>query len=172
MTNRHVILVGPMGAGKSTIGRHLAALLSRSFVDIDAEIERRCGADIPWIFDVEGEQGFRQRESNILEDVLSGAVPLIVATGGGAVLREDNRALLRRSGIVVYLSVSPARLYERTKKDKSRPLLQVEDRLGVIRRLVEEREPLYRDVADMVIPSGEQSPAKLSKKLAEALQKL
>jgi len=129
-------LVGPMGAGKTTIGRHLAKFLQREFVDLDAEIEVRCGADIPWIFDVEGEQGFRDRESALLQEV-AGRQGLVVATGGGIVLRAENRLLLKEHGLAIYLSVTPRELYERTRNDLHRPLLQVPNRRAVIDRLVE-----------------------------------
>lgn len=148
-----LFLVGPMGAGKTTIGRHLARLLERDFIDLDAEIEARCGADIPWIFDVEGEQGFRDRESALLRE-LAGRQGLVVATGGGVVLRAENRDLLRAQGLVVYLSVAPRELYERTRNDVHRPLLQVPNRREVIERLVAERDPLYREVATLVYSGG------------------
>ncbi len=148
-----LFLVGPMGAGKTTIGRNLARLLQREFVDLDAEIEARCGADIPWIFDVEGEQGFRDRESALLQEV-SARRGLVVATGGGIVLRAENRLLLKAHGQVVYLSVAPGELYERTQHDLHRPLLQVPNRREVIERLVAERDPLYREVASLIYRGG------------------
>lgn len=145
----NLYLVGPMGAGKTTIGRHLARILQREFVDLDAEIETRCGADIPWIFDVEGEQGFRDRESALLRE-MAGRQGLVVATGGGIVLRAENRLLLKECGLVIYLSVAPGELYERTRNDLHRPLLQVPNRREVIERLVAERDPLYREVATLI----------------------
>lgn len=148
-----LFLVGPMGAGKTTIGRHLARLLERQFVDLDAEIEARCGADIPWIFDVEGEQGFRDRESALLREMVA-RPGLVVATGGGVVLRAENRCLLRENALVIYLSVAPRELYERTRNDAHRPLLQVPNRREVIERLVAERDPLYREVATLVYAGG------------------
>ena len=149
----NLYLVGPMGAGKTTIGRNLARLLQRDFVDLDAEIEARCGADIPWIFDVEGEQGFRDRESALLRE-MAGRQDLVVATGGGIVLRTENRLLLKERGLVIYLSVAPRELYERTRNDLHRPLLQVPNRREVIERLVAERDPLYREVATLVYSGG------------------
>ena len=172
MTAQHILLVGPMGAGKSTIGRHLADLLDLPFVDVDSEIESRAGADIQWIFDMEGEQGFRDRECKVLKDLASHDQPQVIATGGGIVLREENRTILRNSGKVIYLSATAEQLFERTRRDKSRPLLQVEDRRAVIEQLIETRDPLYKQVADMVFPSGSTQPHKLAKKLAEALSAL
>lgn len=172
MTAQHILLVGPMGAGKSTIGRHLADLLDLPFVDVDSEIESRAGADIQWIFDMEGEQGFRDRESKVLKDLASHDQPQVIATGGGIVVREENRTILRNSGKVIYLSATAEQLFERTRRDKSRPLLQVEDRRAVIEQLIETRDPLYKQVADMVFPSGSTQPYKLAKKLAEALSAL
>jgi shikimate kinase len=172
MTPPHIFLVGPMGAGKSTIGRHLADLLDLPFVDVDSEIESRAGADIQWIFDMEGEQGFRDRESKVLLYLAGKAQPSVIATGGGIVLREENRAVLERSGKVIYLSATAEQLFERTRRDKSRPLLQVEDRRAVIAHLVETRDPLYKQVADLIFPSGSTQPNKLAKKLAEALSAL
>ncbi len=169
MRPQHIFLVGPMGAGKTTIGRHLADLLGLSFVDVDSEIETRAGADIQWIFDMEGEAGFRERESKVLVDLVSESKPMVIATGGGIVLSADNRAVLERSGLVVYLSATAEQLIERTRRDKTRPLLQVEDREAVIRKLIEDRSPLYNQVADLVFPSGSTQPLRLAKKLAEAV---
>lgn len=171
MTPPHIFLVGPMGAGKTTVGKHLATLLTRQFIDVDAEIESRAGADIPWIFDMEGEEGFRDRESKVLSEIVDKTQPLVIATGGGVVLREENRRILRK-GTVVYLSATVDQLVERTARDKNRPLLQVEDREAVIRQLIEKRDPLYREVADLVCPSSSRQPQKLAKKLAEELSAL
>ena len=143
-----------MGVGKTTVGKQLASLLHRPFVDVDAEIETRCGADIPWIFDMEGEQGFRQRESKVLEDIIASNPSSVIATGGGVVLSAKNRQLLQSSGQVIYLSASEQQLYERMRRDKSRPLLQVEDREKVISQLLEVRDPLYKEVADVVFSRG------------------
>lgn len=153
----NVFLVGPMGAGKTTMGRVLANLLKKQFVDLDSEIERRCGADIPWIFDVEGEAGFRDREAGVLAD-LCGRSGMVVATGGGAVLRPENRKLLQESGYVIYLQVSAQELYERTRTDTNRPLLQVANRREVIDRLLSEREHLYREVADLSYTGNRRGP--------------
>lgn len=172
MSEQHIFLVGPMGAGKTTIGRQLADFLCRPFVDVDNEIEARTGADIQWIFDMEGEEGFRNRESKVLKGLIETSRSSIIATGGGIVLRSQNRSMLQEGGQVVYLSATKGQLYERTRKDKNRPLLQVDDRRAVIDQLVEKREPLYREIADLIFPSGSIQPSKIAKKLAEALAEL
>ena len=160
-----------MGVGKTTVGKQLAGLLHRPFVDVDAEIETRCGADIPWIFDMEGEQGFRQRESKVLEDIIASNPSSVIATGGGVVLSAKNRQLLQSSGQVIYLSASEQQLYERMRRDKSRPLLQVEDREKVISQLLEVRDPLYKEVADVVFSSEGGSAARVAKILLDELSK-
>lgn len=152
----NLILIGPMGAGKSTIGRLLAAELSRDFHDSDHEIQARCGADIPWIFDVEGEAGFRLREKQVIDDltVLTGVV---IATGGGAVLKEDNRRRLRERGTVIYLFTTVEQQLKRVAKDRNRPLLQRPDREQVLRDMFELRDPLYRATADIVVRTDRRS---------------
>jgi shikimate kinase len=172
MKPQHIFLVGPMGAGKTTIGKHLAGLLGTAFIDVDSEIEARAGADIQWIFDMEGEAGFRERESKVLIDLVADKQPKVIATGGGIILSGDNRGILQSSGLVVYLSATFGQLVERTKRDKTRPLLQVDDREAVIKQLIETRSPLYHQVADLVFPSGSTQPLKLAKKLAEAVSAL
>ena len=171
MSEQHIFLVGPMGVGKTTVGRQLAGLLHRPFIDVDAEIESRCGADIPWIFDMEGEQGFRERESKVLSDIVANNPSSVIATGGGVVLSKKNRQLLQTCGQVIYLSASKEQLYERMRRDKSRPLLQVEDREKVIAELLEVRDPLYREVADIVFSAEGGSSAKVAKVLLEELSK-
>lgn len=164
-----VILVGPMGAGKSTIGRLLANQLGLPFLDSDRVIEERTGADIPWIFDVEGEEGFRQRESAALSDLL-GAEPVVLATGGGIVLMSDNRERLRSAdGKVFYLSASIEQLLERTSKDKKRPLLQVDDPESKIRELLEQRDPLYTEVSDYVVKTDRRSPKSVVQEIISQL---
>jgi shikimate kinase len=147
---KNVYLVGLMGAGKTTIGRSLAKRLELEFVDSDREIEARTGVSIPTVFEIEGEDGFRKREAQVIEDLsrLSGRV---VATGGGVVLRQENRINLRASGFVVYLNVPPHTLWERTRNDRNRPLLQVADPLLRLRELFSQRDPFYREVADLVV---------------------
>lgn len=139
-----------MGAGKTTIGRSLARQLDLEFIDTDREIEARTGVSIPTVFEIEGENGFRKREAQVISDLsrLSGQV---VATGGGVVLRPENRAYLRASGFVVYLDVPPYTLWERTRHDRNRPLLQVDDPLLKLKELYSQRDPLYREVADLVV---------------------
>ncbi len=150
---RNTILVGPMGAGKSTIGRLLAKELRLPFKDSDKEVEQRTGTNIPWIFDVEGEQGFRDREHAVLADLCQSS-GLVLATGGGAVLREENRHTLRQGGYVVYLCTSVEQQLERTARDRNRPLLQTADP----RKVLSIRDPLYRQVADVVVETDERPP--------------
>lgn len=146
----NVILIGPMGAGKSAIGRQLAQLLSYEFVDSDQEIEARTGADIPWIFDVEGEDGFRRREETVIDE-LSQRDGIVLATGGGAIMREPNRQAIAARGTVVYLKTSIEQQLARTAKDRKRPLLQNSEPRKVLVELIKIREPLYLSVADHVV---------------------
>ena len=147
-----------MGSGKSTIGRQLAVHLGKDFFDSDREIELRTGVDISLIFEIEGEAGFRKRESNMIEE-LAAKNGVIIATGGGVVLNADNRRCLNRSGIVFYLKSSAQRLFERTARDKQRPLLNTSDRKQTIEKLLQERNPLYEEVADFII-STDSEPVK------------
>ena len=147
---RNLVLVGPMGAGKTTLGRLLASRLGFTFRDSDTLIEERSGATIAWIFDVEGEQGFRERETAMIRE-LAAASGLVLATGGGAVVREENRRLLAGMGFVVYLQTSVREQLSRTRRDRRRPLLQNVDREKVLSELLAAREPLYREVADCVV---------------------
>ena len=149
-TKHNVFLVGPMGAGKTTIGRQLATALNFSFEDTDHVIQKRTGVDIPTIFEFEGEAGFRLRESQIIEE-LTQKQNLVLATGGGAVLSADNRRCLSGRGFVVYLSCSPEQQHERTARDRNRPLLQPGDPLETLRNLHQERDPLYRQVSDLAV---------------------
>ncbi|WP_022954912.1 shikimate kinase AroK [Perlucidibaca piscinae] len=148
----NIFLVGPMGAGKTTIGRQLADLLRWEFVDSDHEIEARTGANIPWIFDIEGEAGFRQRESQVI-DLLTRRHHIVLATGGGAVMREENRRHLHARGTVIYLETSVERQLERTARDSNRPLLQTPDPRARLTELLALRDPLYREVAHHVMPT-------------------
>jgi shikimate kinase len=153
---RNIFLVGPMGAGKSTIGRHLADELHLDFYDSDQEIERRTGADIAWIFDIEGEDGFRKREEGIIND-LTDKQGIVLATGGGSIVSKAVRNRLSARGIVVYLQTTIDKQVARTQRDKRRPLLQNNDPEQVLRNLAEERNPLYTEVADYVVETDDQS---------------
>ena len=164
----NVYLVGPMGAGKSTIGRLLAAELRLDFKDTDKEIEERSGVDIPWIFDMEGEEGFRKRETVVLEELTS-QNDVLLATGGGIVMKDENRRLLTTGGRVVYLYTSIDEQVRRTDKDKNRPLLQTEDPRSVLEALMEKRDPLYREVADIVFDTDRRSPKSVAQELAKLL---
>lgn len=148
-----IVLVGMMGAGKTTVGKKLSNRLGLQLIDLDQEIERQTGVSVATIFEIEGESGFRQRETNVLRQVF-GNGDYIVATGGGVVLSPVNRAILSGKSPIVYLQATPELIYSRTRHDTSRPLLQVADPLGRIRNLVRQRDPLYREVADIVIESG------------------
>ncbi|MBT0962741.1 shikimate kinase [Denitromonas iodatirespirans] len=164
-----IVLVGMMGAGKTTVGRELARRLHRRFVDSDHEICARTGVSVPVIFDVEGEAGFRRRESQVIDD-LTQQTDLVLATGGGVVLAEENRTVLRERCTVIYLDVPPAVLWERTRHDRNRPLLQVEDPRGRIEALYRERDPLYRSVAHVVVPGGRGSAKSMLRKIEKALE--
>lgn len=154
---RNVFLVGPMGAGKSTIGRLLAKELRYPFKDSDREIEARTGADIPWIFDVEGEDGFRQREEAMIAELVM-ENGIVLATGGGVVMREANRQALAANGLVVYLRTSVDQQLQRTSKDRQRPLLLNADPERVLRDLMAKRDPLYREIADIIIDTDQRGP--------------
>ena len=147
---RNIYLVGLMGAGKTTIGRALARRMAYDFIDCDHEIAARTGVSLPTIFEIEGEEGFRRRETQVIADLAS-LNCRVVATGGGAVLRAENRENLTRSGFVIYLNVPLQTLCERTRHDKNRPLLQVNDPLQKLKELHAQRDPLYRSVASLVI---------------------
>ena len=153
---RNIFLVGPMGAGKSTIGRHLADELHLDFYDSDQEIERRSGADIAWIFDLEGEDGFRAREENIIND-LTDKQGIVLATGGGSIVTKAVRNRLSARGIVVYLQTTIDKQVARTQRDKRRPLLQNNDPEQVLRDLADLRNPLYEEGADYVVDTDDQS---------------
>lgn len=152
----NLILVGMMGSGKTTMGRALARHLDKTFFDSDEEIQKRTGVTIPHIFDVEGEAGFRQRETAAIGDLLE-RDNIVLATGGGAVLAEQNRAMLQQNGIVIYLQAGVHDLWLRTRHDKNRPLLQTGDPHAKLMELHQQRDPLYRQVADIIIQSGRQS---------------
>ncbi|MDC9725284.1 MAG: shikimate kinase AroK [Gammaproteobacteria bacterium] len=168
MVSGNVFLVGPMGAGKSTVGRQLAKALGRDFYDSDKEIEKRTGVSISWIFEMEGEEGFRVREQKVIDD-LTKLKDIVLATGGGAVLSDDNRRALRSRGNVVYLSASAEQLFRRTSKDKTRPLLQTDDPKQEIVELLDKRDPLYKNVADIELRTGDQS---IQHAVAEVIKQL
>lgn len=170
MNRQNIFLVGLMAVGKSTVGRHLADTLSMPFYDSDAEIEARAGAEVSWIFDVEGESGFRDREEHVIDD-LSQMQGVVVATGGGAVKRANNRVHLASRGIVIHLDCPLQRLLARTSKDKKRPLLQGDDREEVLRKLLCERAPLYAEIADYRFISDQQSVKTLVQQIVRQLRK-
>jgi shikimate kinase len=152
----NLILVGMMGSGKTTMGRALAKHLGKVFVDSDEEIIKRTGVTIPHIFDVEGEAGFRQREAASIRELVE-RENMVLATGGGAVLEEQNRAMLQQSGIVIYLKASVHDLWQRTRHDRNRPLLHTGNPHAKLSELFQQRDPLYRQVSDIVVQSGKQS---------------
>lgn len=165
---RNIFLVGPMGAGKSTIGRQLAHELHLDFFDSDAEIERRTGADIAWVFDVEGEAGFRVREEKVIND-LTEKQGIVLATGGGSVLSKEVRNRLSARGFVVYLETTIEKQVARTQRDKKRPLLQTEEPEQVLRDLAEIRNPLYEEVSDLVVKTDDQSAKVVSRQIIDQL---
>ena len=164
-----IFLVGPMGAGKSTIGKQLAALLNYGFDDTDWEVQRRTGVDIRTIFDYEGEEGFRKREKRVVDE-LSQQDQMVLATGGGVVVDPENRRVLMARGMVVYLSCSPEQQFERTLKDKKRPLLQTENPKERLIALMHEREPLYKEVADIIVCTEKRSALSVAKEVVRKLR--
>lgn len=158
-----------MGVGKSTIGRHLAECLGYTFYDSDHEIEHRTGAAIPLIFAVEGEDGFRRRETAVIDE-LTQHRGVVVATGGGAVLAAANRAVLRARGCVIYLQADLDTLYERTRRDRHRPLLQTEDPRAKLQALIAAREPLYRETAHLVATTDRRAASQIAREIAARLR--
>ncbi len=170
MTNiPNVFLIGPMGAGKTTIGRQLAASLGFDFQDSDHVLQQRTGVDIPTIFEYEGEEGFRLREMQIVDE-LTQQQNIVLATGGGVVMREENRRHLGARGLVVYLFCSPEQQYERTSRDRNRPLLQTEDPRQRLIDLMEVRDPLYRQLADAVVSTEKRGAASVVKEIRRRLE--
>lgn len=163
-----IFIVGPMGAGKTTIGRLLARALDREFVDSDWYVEEQTGADIPWIFAKEGEAGFRDRETRAIDE-LTQQPNIVLATGGGAVMRSDNRDYLHDRGIVVYLNAPVDVQMARTSKDKSRPLLQQPNPRQILQDLYRIRDPLYRQVAHIILPTGHTYPRHMVNQLLKQL---
>ena len=165
----NLFLVGMMGAGKTTVGRLLARRLKRAFFDSDHEIERRCGVRVPVIFDIEGEPGFRAREAHVIAE-LAAHDDIVLATGGGAVLDAGTRRRLAARGTVVYLHARPADLVQRVRHDRNRPLLATADPLQRLEELYAQRDPLYREIADLVVDTGEQSAQTLARHLLARLE--
>jgi len=166
---RNIVLVGPMGAGKSSVGKRLAQVLGLPFVDSDHEIEVRLKVSISTIFDVEGEEGFRQRESAVIADLVEHGQRKVLATGGGAVIREENRVALKAYGTVIYLSSPVKQLVERTRHDTARPLLQNVDTEAVLTRLMKERETFYKQAADIVLHTDRKSISRVVQEILNAL---
>ena len=167
----HLVLVGPMGAGKSSLGKRLAKTLGLAFVDLDHAIEARAGMDIPAIFAGEGEPGFRRREREALAEVLAREA-CVLATGGGAVLDADNRTLMRQRGFVVHLQIDVEEQLARLASDQSRPLLAGADRTEVLTRLAAARAPLYAEVADLTFSPTGMSRSEATERLADRLEPL
>jgi len=167
--SNNIFLIGPMGVGKTTIGRHLARQLNREFVDSDQEIENRTGAAISLIFEIEGEEGFRRREAAVIEELSQGD-GRVVATGGGAILQEANRRLMRSRGTVVYLSASLETQLKRTARNRNRPLLDNDDPRGTLESLMKVREPLYRQEADLTVSTDNRTPQAVAREIASQLE--
>ena len=168
---KNIFLIGPMGAGKTTVGRQLAKSLEKQFLDCDRELEQRTGASISLIFELEGEEGFRRRERDMLDE-LSARSGIVLATGGGAVLESENRARLRSRGFAIYLDAPFDLLAERTSRDRSRPLLDTPDPRATLARLLGERDPLYRQVADLVVKTNQGTAKYVVREIVEHLAHL
>ncbi|WP_376694791.1 shikimate kinase AroK [Wenzhouxiangella sp. EGI_FJ10305] len=168
-TPDRIFLVGPMGSGKTTVGRRLARSLGMAFIDLDLELQARCGVEVAVIFDIEGESGFRQRESALLDE-LSRRDGLVLATGGGSVLDEGNRKILSERGLVVYLQTSVEQQLRRLERDKQRPLLQAPDRRRRLVEMAERRNPIYESCADLIIRSADIAPAAMAANVARRVR--
>lgn len=168
MRSTRIFLIGPMGAGKTTVGKRLAQLLGLPFYDSDKVIEERTGASIPLIFDIEGEVGFRRREAAVIDE-LSQLEQIVLATGGGAITVEQNRRHLRERGTVVYLEASVNKQFERTRKDRNRPLLQTKDPKARLQALFEQRQPLYLDTAHVVVSTEQGNARSILNEIAHRL---
>jgi len=167
---QNIFLIGPMGSGKTTIGRQLATRLDRKFYDSDREIEKRTGVDVALIFEIEGEEGFRLRETKMISE-LAKKQKSVIATGGGSVLSEENRACIKQNGKVIYLKSSQEKIFERTFRDKKRPLLETEDRMATIKELLEKRGPLYEEIADLIICTDHRPVNQIINKISQKLSK-
>lgn len=173
-TDRHpdiqrIFLIGPMGSGKTTVGRRLARRLGLDFLDLDHELQKRCGVEVAVIFDIEGEDGFRQRESALLDE-LTRKDRLVLATGGGSVLAAENRRILAERGLVVYLRTSVDQQLRRLERDKQRPLLQAPDRRRRLNDMAEARNPMYEACADLVVDSASISPLAMARTVEQAVR--
>ena len=166
--SQNIFLIGPMGAGKSAVGRQLARLLHMDFVDSDEEIERRTGVDIPFIFEKEGEDGFRKRESKVIDE-LSARHGIVLATGGGVVLDPDSRSHLGARGYVVYLHTTVEQQLDRTQRGRNRPLLENGDRREILEALMEIRDPLYREIADLTVETDGRRVKEVAAEIRDAL---
>ncbi|MBN2886533.1 MAG: shikimate kinase AroK [Chromatiaceae bacterium] len=166
---QNIFIVGPMGAGKSTVGRQLAEALSYTFRDSDQEIQRRTGVDIPTIFEFEGEEGFRARERQVIIDLVA-EERIVLATGGGVVINAENRQDLAARGVVIYLHCSPEQQHARTARDRNRPLLDTDEPLDRLRELMETRDPLYRQVADLVVSTEKRGTSSVVKEILRRLE--
>ncbi len=169
MQPERIFLIGPMGAGKSTVGKRLAQALGMEFVDSDRALEERTGASIPLIFELEGEEGFRRREAAIIDE-LTQRPALVLATGGGAVTTPANRRYLSERGTVVYLQTSVDRQLARTRHDKNRPLLQTPNPRARLQELLKQREPLYREIADIIVSTDHGRPGSVVRTILERLR--
>ncbi|MGP1923408.1 MAG: shikimate kinase AroK [Arsenophonus sp. NEOnobi-MAG3] len=170
---RNIFLVGPMGAGKSTIGRQIAQQLRMEFFDSDQEIERRTGADVSWVFDLEGEQGFREREEKIINK-LTEKQGIVLATGGGSVKSKETRNRLSARGVVVYLETRIEKQMARTQRDKKRPLLQLDHQPArkVLEKLAHERNPFYEEIADITIHTNDKSAKVVSNLIIRLIENI
>jgi shikimate kinase len=165
---KNLFLVGPMGAGKSAVGRQLARLTHLDFVDSDEEIESRTGVDIPFIFEKEGEAGFRKRETTVIDE-LSSREGIVMATGGGAVINPDSRSRLGARGFVVYLYTSVKQQLERTQRGRNRPMLESSDKEQVLEELMAQRDPMYREIADLIVDTDGRRVQTVAREIHEAL---
>ena len=165
---RNLFLIGPMGAGKSAVGRHLARLLHLEFVDSDEEIETRTGVDIPFIFEKEGEEGFRKREVKVIDE-LSQRDGVVLATGGGAIVDPESRSRLGARGFVVYLYTSVKQQLERTRSGRERPLLENDNREKVLQDMMDERDQLYREISDLIVETDGRRVQTVAREIQEAL---
>jgi len=169
MSLPRIFLIGPMGSGKTTVGRFLASRMGIEFRDLDQEIERRCGVEVRTIFDIEGEQGFRIREHAMLDE-LSQRNGVLLATGGGSILKPENREILHSRGLVVWLKTRVDQQIRRLEKDQRRPLLQAPDREQRLQRLAEQRDPLYQQCAHLIVRSDNVSPMQMATRAGQQIQ--